>query len=400
MKKTVSVLLSAVLFFCTVISASAKSESSELRFSDDGTFKILVLSDTQDDQAPAYDMINCITLAIKEAEPDLIVFDGDLVEDSRIGDIGIDGEPLREGVVVKNLKGDVDIEKTLANIKIGAGAVLDVFEKSGIPFALAQGNNDHKCSISNKDWLDIYSQYGNCLAADESDDADDRIDYHLEIKGKSGKSVFNIWMIDSGRGGVNGDQIEWYKNKAADLKAANNGECLPAILFQHIPTADIGNLFEECKMYDEGATAKDFKFYRLNKEIASGRNFYAYVPGQTSDEFKAWKETGDVIGAFFGHQHVDGFSGSVDGIELGFVYGSEFAKPGPYGYTLITLHENDIKNFDSEIYTYEGKVKLGTAHFEKQIDNGYKVYDNSFEKIFAGIKNTCLALVSVITSLF
>ena len=31
-------------------------------------------------------------------------------------------------------------------------------------------------------------------------------------------------------------------------------------------------------------------------------DFWGYEPGSTSDEFRAWKEQGDVIAAFFGHQ--------------------------------------------------------------------------------------------------
>ena len=41
---------------------------------------------------------------------------------------------------------------------------------------------------------------------------------------------------------------------------------------------------------------------------------------------------------------------------MGFNYGSEFAKIGPYGCRLITLHEDDVTNYDNEMFTYEGSV--------------------------------------------
>lgn len=398
MKRLTAAVCAVLIAFCAVTNACAFGDNA-LSFKE-GKFKILVLSDTQDDQNPAYDMINLITQAIKQSDPDLIVFTGDLVEDSRIGDIGIDDEPFREGVVVKDVSGEINHEKTLENVKAAADAVLSVFQASGVPFALIQGNNDYKCSVTNEEWLEIYSHYSNCLTFDKSDDKDGRIDYNLEINGSDGNMKFNLWMLDTGRGGINDDQIEWYKTESDKYTAANGGTSIPAIAFQHIQTDDIGNLFEKCKITDDGSRAIGTEFYRLNKEIANGTYTFAYEPGKTSDEFKAWKQEGDVIAAFFGHQHVEGFSGKVDGIELGFTYGCEMAKTGPYGYRLITLHENDVKNYDNELYTYQGKVKLGTAKFEKQIDEPYPTYDNNFDSFFAGVGNIFTAIKSVIIGIF
>ena len=94
MKKILSIVLCAALLL-TFCAGAFSADDKTLRFKN-GEFKILVLSDTQDDHYPAYDMVNLITLAIEETSPDLIVFTGDLVEDSRAGDIGIDGESFRE----------------------------------------------------------------------------------------------------------------------------------------------------------------------------------------------------------------------------------------------------------------------------------------------------------------
>lgn len=395
MKKIISVILAVMLIFSAAAFAGAENDKA-LKFRDDGTFRILQISDTQDDRYPAYDMLNLVELAIKEAQPDLIVFTGDLVEDSRIGDIGIDDQSFKEGVLVED-----DHAKTLDNLTVAADNVLSIMEKSGIPFAIAQGNNDHKCGVSNAEWLEIYKKYSNCIIDDESDDPEQGIDYNIEIKGNDGSTVFNIWLMDTNRGGVCNEQIEWYKSEASTLKEQNGGEPVPAILFQHVQIADIGNLYEECKPWDEGAKGKGTKFYRLNRDIASGNNFFVYLPCEAGAEFSAWKEQGDVIGAFFGHQHIEGFSGVVDGIELGFTYGAEMAKTGPYGYRLITLHEDDPENYDNELYTYEGSIKRGNAHFEKQIDETeYSVPANPLVRMLYYIKNTVVSLVFIIISLF
>lgn len=402
MKKTFACLLAALFLFAVAAPAFAADTPEGLAFREDGTFTILHITDTQDDHHPSWDMLNLLKRSIEESAPDLIVFTGDVVEDSRIGDPGVDDEPLREGVVVKDIKGEIDVDRTLENIRTATEAIFSVLEDSGVPYVVAQGNNDHKCGVTNADWLEIYGKYAHNLTVDQSDDAEGRIDCCLPIYGTDGSPAFNVWIMDSGKGGVNADQIDWYKRTSAELTAANGGEPTPAFVFQHIPTADVGNLFTECRAWENGATAKGTKFYRLDPAIASGDNFYAYVPGTTTDEFAAWKECGDVIGAWFGHQHVEAFSGTVDGVELGLTYGMEFAKMGPYGYRVLTLHEDDIARYDNEVFTYSGSVKLGTDKIEKM--NVEPAADpaeqNVVARIFTYIRNILKSMISIITSLF
>ncbi len=399
MKKVTALFSAAVLLFTLSIGCFAADADKDVSFRNKD-FRILVLTDTQDDHYPAPDMLNLITKAIEESKPNLIVYEGDIVEDTRTADPGVDAQGYREGVAVKDLSGNLDHDKTLENIKVALDKVVSIFEASGVPFAPILGNNEYKCGLTNAEWLGLYSQYKNCLMKDMSDDAEDRIDYFVPIKNSEGKTVFNIWMLDSGKHGINDDQVDWYKKTSEELKRNNNGKAIPAFAFQHIQMNDIGNLFEECKMWNDGARAVGTKFYRLNKSIANGRYLFGYEPCEPTYEFKAFKEQGDVIGAFFGHQHVEGFSGKVDGIELGFTYGCEMAKTGPYGYRLITLHENDITGYDNELYTYEGKVSLNNAHFEKQIDEPYPVYGNIFLETAARIKNTAFSVVSLLIDFF
>lgn len=394
MKKIISILLAvSVLFlFCIV----ANAQGNELKFGADGKFTVLQISDPQDDHYPAYDMVNFVKLAIEQTNPDLIVFTGDIVEDNRVGDLGIDGQSFREGVVA-----DGDYYQTVMNVTKACEAVFAEAESRGIPFAVCQGNNDYKSGVTNEDWLKIYNSYENSLTADESDDAEGRIDFNLEIKGSNGKTAFNIWMMDTGTGSVTEEQLAWYKSESAALKAENGGQPVPSILFQHVPTSDPGLLFEECKITDEGARLVDGKILRLNKEISNGYNASAFtIPEDTSADFKAWKECGDVLGAYFGHWHTEGFTGTYDGIELGMTYGCEFAKTGPYGIRVFTIYENDVENFDNEIYTYEGGVRTGDARFELQTDEPYAVYDNEIEAFFAGIKNVAELLMLQIKSIF
>ncbi len=395
MKRIISVLLAVSLLLSFCIFANA--EDKELRIGADGKFTVLQISDPQDDHYPAYDLVNFIKLTIDETNPDLIIFTGDIVEDSRAGDIGTDGEPFREGVEV-----DGDYYQTVMNVEKTCKAVFGYAEEKGVPFAVCQGNNDYQSGVTNEDWLKIYSSYKNSLTVDESNDETGRIDFNLEIKSSDGeKTVFNIWMSDNGGGTVNEEQLAWYKSESLALKEANGGKPVPSILFQHVPVSDMGNLFEECNFWDEGASiGDDGKYYRLNQEIANGYHAGAMIPGSTSEQFKAWKECGDILGAYFGHWHTEGYTGIWDGIELGFTYGCEFAKPGPYGVRVITIHEDDINNFDNLLYTYEGSVKTNNAHLELQVDKPYTEYNNIVEEIFGAIKNVFILIKTEIISSF
>ena len=399
MKKVLSYLLAALFLFSLAASSLTAEAPEALRFREDGTFTILHITDTQDDHHPSWEMLHLLKRSIEESDPDLIVFTGDVVEDSRVGDPGVDDEPVREGVVAYDLRREIDADKTLANIKTATAAIFNVLEESGVPYAIALGNNDYKCGVTNDDWLEIFGQYPHNLTVDLSDDAEGRIDYNVLIRGADGSPKCNVWLMDTGRGGINADQIDWYRRASAEVTAANGGAPVPAFVFQHIPTADVGNLFIECHAWEDGATAKGTKFYRLDPAIACGNNFYAYVPGSTSEEFAAWKECGDVMGAYFGHQHVEGFTGTYDGIELGLTYGMEFAKTGPYGYRVITLHEDDIAGYENELYVYTGSVKLGTDRITKQVDEPSPA-DYSLARLFAYLRNIIKSMVSIITSLF
>ena len=398
MKKCFAVLLAlAMALVCLPV---ATAQETTLRFRDDGTFRILQLSDTQDDAYPAWDMLNLVRRAVRETDPDLIVISGDLVEDSRVGDVGIDGQPGREGVVVKNIKGEIDRAKTRANVETAVDAVFSVLEESGVPYVIALGNNDRKVGLSTADWLEIFAKYPHCIAFDESPDAQEGLDYHVTVYGRDGSETFNVWLLDTRSGGISDEQVDWYRATSRAVTARNGGTPVPALAFQHIQPVDIGNLFEPCAATDEGAKRTDGGWVRLNREIASGYNYFGYTPGATSYEFAAFKECGDVVGAFFGHQHVEGFSGVWDGIELGFTYGCEMAKTGPYGFRVFTLHEDAPADYENVLYRYTGKVKLGTDAIDEDGDYAYQTPGNGVQAVFAKIKNLFAALVSAIVHLF
>lgn len=368
MKKVLSVVLAlivALACFACVVSA----ESAEFTFDENGKFTVLHISDPQDDRYPAHGLADFIRKAIETAKPDFIVISGDIVEDSRAGDIS-DDEIFKEGVLVEG-----DYEKTLENVKIAVENIFTPIEEAGIYYAITMGNNDYKAEISNEDWLKIFASYPHCITVDESDDSEGKIDQYLEIKKhNSDEAGFGLWLLDNGRSFTEG-QKEWFKNK--DTKG------VASIVFEHIPTDDIGNLYEECSFWDKGAMLGDNGVYRLKN---GGVNFTVSQPCEPTDEFLMWKEKG-VKGAFFGHIHTDGFTGDVDGITMGLTYGCQFSKSGPYGIRTLELDENGT--FETELYTYEN------GEFVLQIDE-IPGEESFMEKLFNAVMFLCRQLVAAL----
>ncbi len=336
MKKVLSVLLVLTVVLASfAFTVSAEGTKKEFSFGEDGKFTVLQISDPQDDHYTAHKLPGFIKKAVQNTNPDLVVISGDLVEDTRAGDIGTDDKNLQEGVLVEG-----DYEKTLENVKTAIKGIFTPLEEMGVYYTVAQGNNDYKSSITNEDWLKIYSSYPHCIFVDDSDDEEGKIDSYIEIKKyNSDDAGFGLWMLDNGNGFTDG-QRKWFKNKeTADV---------PSIVFEHRPIDDVGNLFEKCNIWDKGALLGDGGVYRLQN---GGTNYVVYEPTEKpTDDFLMFKDKG-VKGVFFGHIHTDGYTGIYEGVTLGLTYGCQFSKAGPYGYRVIELDEDGT--FTTELYTYQ-----------------------------------------------
>lgn len=363
-------LISALLSFCVVLSLFAFSANAEetdeliqLTFGADGKFTVLQITDTQDDHCLADGLVEFIEKSIEVTNPDFIVLTGDIVENSRAGDIS-DSEIFKEGVTV-----DGDYDATLANTKKAVEQIFAPLEESGIPYAVTQGNNDYSSGVTLDDWMKIYAQYPNCITAEYCDMLSTKIDYYVPVKSSaSDEPAFGIWMLDNGKG-FGEEQLKWFESY-------DNGN-VPSVVFEHIPIDDMGNLYEECNFWDEGALISSVKAYRLNDEFAMGHAEGIIEPGATTEEFKAWKDK-NVVGAFFGHWHTSGYTGVWDGVTLGLTYGCQFSKMGPYGVRTVTLDE---KNGTIETALYE----YIDGEFTIQVDEPYAVYDNAFDKALAAL---------------
>lgn len=343
MKKLLSVLLAAVMLITCSVAAFAADTDSVVKFNEDGKFKIMMLNDTQDvGKNVKKEMVNFITKAFDTEKPDLVVFVGDQLSDMY---------PCA----------------SKEDYKIAINNIIKPLQDRNIPFLVTLGNHDHDRAnvMSEEEMFEVYSSYPNCVAVKGSNDP---FTNNLLVYKSNGRDIaFNIYMMDTnntangGYTGIYKEQLDWYNAKSAELKALNGGSVIPSLLFQHVPVKEIYSFFTECEWNTKGAiySRRDHKWYILNTEMAQGdfgeapcsENFNVHT-----GQYQAWVENGDIMGAFFAHDHNNNFVGtSADGIKMGYNGGVGFRAYGsPKGRTIrvFNLDENDVTNYETHLIYY------------------------------------------------
>lgn len=383
--KLLSAALAVMLLFGVLsVGIFAETEEKGLQFQN-GKFKILILSDVQDTDGPQKETTALVEAALDRATPDLVV----LLGDNTAG--WWDG---------------VDKAKTQAAVD----AVAKPIDSRGIPFALVFGNHDHEglCHETNglteeeaKTFiLSCFRKYPTCLAV-AGEEMTGLCNYNLPIQSSDGQKIaYNLWFMDSnpytpeseggGYGYVHTDQIAWYERTAADLKEKNGGEAVPAMLFQHIVVPEVYDMLTEATWHTKGAVrgsgAWNGKFYTVSDAVYQGSLNEGPCPSnKNGGQFDSWLTTGDIVAAFFGHDHTNDFAGVYKGIHLVATPAVTFYSYGNHrGVRTITLDEADTSTFTSDILTFEDLTDLKVANLYKA-NHGYYEYRYRFLPIALGV---------------
>ena len=322
-----------------------------LRFNKDGKFKIMLIGDLHEyydmksDNAAAKvdDTLNLLTKAVSELGPDFVIY---------LGDNARAATESQMRSIISRITYPVSVNE--------------------IPFDLVFGNHDRECDVPLKTQLKLYQEHDNCYAFNADDSISGCGNHNIIIKSHDGeKDMFNLWLIDSHNlyedrsksyyDVVHEDQLEWYKKTAKELAEKNGGKPIPSLVFQHIPVPEEYELLREAKPYErldsvQGHKTYSDKYYVLKPQVEGYLGEAPAVPDFNGGEFAAWKETGDVLGAFFGHDHMNDFVGFVDGIMLGQCKTASFrvytdgCRPGV---RMITLDENNIENVQTKMYHFK-----------------------------------------------
>lgn len=345
MKKIIAVFLSVVMLCCagiTMVSALTPAEEAKLQFNEDGTFKILTLADIQDDALLLSVTAKFIDAAVASEQPDLIILTGD------------------------NIAGH--LTASAAKSATAIRKFMDILEPYGIPVAMVFGNHDDDGGkMSKEDQMKVYEEYSCFIGMDEGEEIYGVGTYNVPIFSSTDDSdiVFNCWLFDSGSYDENGgydrvrqSQIDWYKAKSAELKAANGGEVVPSLAFQHIIVPEIFEALDEVKAGTPGAISKYGKFYALPETAAEG-SFMGEPPCPSAvndGQFDALVEGGDVLGIVTGHDHSNSFIVPYKGIDLinsptcGF---QSYGMTEVRGIRVFTLDESDPASYETYIVKYQ-----------------------------------------------
>lgn len=380
--KKVFAVLMAMLMVSLVLTVFASAEAdTALQFGEDGKFQIMMFADSQDDETLEETTAQLMREALATYKPDLVIYMGD--------NSVAPGEKQADAIA----------------------AIVAPCVEAEVPFTLVFGNHDQEQGVSNDDLLKEYQKYPGCLAVDAVPELYGCGNHNLPILSSDGTKVaFNLWMIDSGTsteeaGGydyVRQDQIDWYKATAAELAAANGGEVVPALSFQHIIVPEVYDALGMMKIpVGLGEWTFDGQAY-LPIPSFSSHTGYIFEPPCPSHinggQMDAWLEVGDVMGTFYGHDHVNDFVTNYKGVDITTVPTvgcNSYVNNINRGVGLITLDESDLSTYEYEalrMYDFalaEGSQILDCDGALSKI--GYQFY-KFFDEVLTAIHNMFLAV--------
>lgn len=307
MTKTIKLLLCIACLSLAACSPKDVTESVKpvFAFHQDGTFKILQLTDVHidwDNQIEYEKVYKRFCNMLDIEKPDLAIFTGDVVTESAGGE-----EPWEK--------------------------LLVPFDERNIPFALEYGNHDRESDLMDTRMAEIITSHPSCVTTMSRGILDDNA---IEIMSHDGKKLAAVlYVMDSGDystvPGIGGygwfapSQLRWYDDHSQAYRMANGGCPVPSYMFMHIPLSEY---------------YQAYSLSRLDGDRGEGE-----CPGSVnSGMFAHIKANADVHGVFVGHDHVNDYIADAAGV--GLVYGRFSGGATTYthskqGLRLIQLKEGD-----------------------------------------------------------
>lgn len=323
----------------------------ELRFGEDGEFKILVFSDVHASGTAILPIAKeTIKTIVDREQPDFVMFDGD-------NTWGVTNE--------------ANLEKCIADM-------VEYIESKQIPWAHVYGNHDAEGDNLPKDVQQkIYESFAYCVSMAGDENLSGVGNYVLPVYASSGERVaFNIWALDSGSyltgeerasylpvastyQGYSGssydyirpNQIQWYMNTSAAMEAYNGAQ-VPGVMLFHIPLQE---------SYNAWVNREALNYTGEKREVVCASEI-------NSGLFAAMAERGDIKAVVNGHDHVNDYMAEYGGIKL--CYASTVGNNAYYdadmlgGRVIVVREENP-----SEITTYISYLDESKMQREEEILN-------------------------------
>ena len=347
-KKTnriVAFLVVLVLSALIVLPSGVMADTDKkLVFHEDGTFKIMMMSDFQDyinEEKPNVNpkSIELMNAALEQEKPDLVVMAGDM------------------------LGGDMNAEQLQDYIQ----QMVAPLEEHKVPWLITYGNHDEDAKLALEDgWNKIKQlEYYRSFEYNINEPSMSGVEgfepngkntfavgdmYVLVYDNAGEKPLYNVWALDSNRYDVSGtglggydwiryDQIAWYYNTSKALEEEHG--LLNSLMFYHIPTPEWAEMRANALTYN----------------VTGHKNENECPPRLNSGLFAAALERGDVRGMFVGHDHVNDYVGNYLGIVLGYdanvgfeTYGlSGDARDQLRGVRVFELDQKDLSTFETRM---------------------------------------------------
>ncbi|MBQ3137661.1 MAG: metallophosphoesterase [Clostridia bacterium] len=394
MKKLSSLLLALVMMFgsVTFTSSAVPDIKHKLQFREDGTFKILQLSDIQDNLYLQPLTKNFINDLLDRTQPDLVVLTGD--------NIGPNKALTKRG------------NKRLID------NVMKIFEEREVRVAAVFGNHDAENRLSKDEQFDVYNEYL-CFMGYEYEETKALSGcgtYNLPVmSGNDGsKTVFNLWFFDSqeyneendlgGYGCVQKDQIEWYEKTEAALTDENSGKPVPSLAFQHIIIPEIWDvLIKTGEANEEGeiltttddyvkeySVVKNTAVYTLPEKYRGEDVFLSETPcppEYSNGQVQSMIKNGNVLGIAVGHDHKNSFVIPYEGVDIIQTPTVGFGSYGDNnrGARVITLNEKDLSDYETEVIFFRDYYSTDDKAFNNRVIANNDMYSVS-ARLWAMVK--------------
>ena len=273
-RRLLAAILCAGLLMAAQVTAVAAEEKT-LRFNEDGTFKIMQVSDLQHIGFLSPAAKDLLRRAIALEQPDLIVLAGDNIANfvPRLWDF---------------------IYRPYA--KLAIGQFMRIFRKAGVPVAMVFGNHDAQDSLNKEGQLKIYRSYSVYAGPDSAY-------YRLPILDAQGNEQYQLFLLDSNSDAVDTQQLDW-------LVSVNN-RSVPAMAFQHIIVPEIRDFLVPSTANPLGYDVPEPSEYNYVRERPC-------PPGaeQYRDQLAILRGQGNFQAIAVGHDHTNNFVVHADGVDL------------------------------------------------------------------------------------
>lgn len=323
-----------------------------LRFREDGTFRVLVISDIHGSGArlPAQ-ITNSIAMVVDREDPDLVIFDGD------------------------NTWG----EETAGDLASCVADMTAHIEEKEIPWCHVYGNHDAEGKVTKEEQQAVYESFAHCVSEAGPEELAGIGNYVLPVYAHDGDEVKSaVWALDSGMyldsaleqqimpvfsafkghefsdyAHISAGQVVWYYETSLAIEK-ECGHKVPGMMAFHIPLQECYNAWMNRDGIEyTGSRNEDF----CAGEINSG--LYAAV-----------LERGDIGTMVFGHDHTNDFALNYGGVML---CGASTVSPLCYwnpnnaGARVVVLHEDGTsETYISYLHlkggplpSFEGETLLG-----------------------------------------